>query len=546
METPNILRKLRYISKRNSLYSIFFQCQSPKTLISIKNPSSSLPDTRKNPNSDCNSHLLCKNSFISSISISSVTSSSSQSPDSMVFSRNTSSRFIYRYLISNFDSLPPHSLFRSFSVSSSDVSSSSTSLETRVSIEEFDFEKSRSCDSDGPQSSRSHRARVHHRKLNVNPQKMVEIIGLIKRGENGLESKLNQMDVRLSLASIREIFQVLNSDGVSALPFFNWVRETHPNTDRNSEICSMIINNLIRLENYEKMLILLKDFKSKQICLTEKAFGSLLIYSSNGVSIRDSIKRVIELLNKAGGSCRSSGIHSLIKMLCISNSFDLAIFVMGETVKKTSYYNVLIWAKCQHGDFQEARDLIEEMRSFSCHPNANTYNYLLGSLCQNGKTAEACKLLEEMQEQGYLPDAVTFEILIYYSCRLGRSDFATKFLNQMMSSGLEPRLTTHAAFIKGYFNSKQYQEAHKYVVDMGVKFKCSSNTNYSLLASLHQKEGSVVKALEVLVEMIKKDIKPNFPVYMRVLKDLHKSGNGHLAADLKSRFSRFHSSMGTE
>ena len=70
-----------------------------------------------------------------------------------------------------------------------------------------------------------------------------------------------------------------------------------------------------------------------------------------------------------------------------------------------------------------------------------------------------------MQESYCPPDALTFEILIYYSYRLGKLDFAVKFLDQMVSRGLEPRLTTHTAFIKGYFHFGHFDEAYKYVVD---------------------------------------------------------------------------------
>ncbi|RWR72379.1 pentatricopeptide repeat-containing-like protein [Cinnamomum micranthum f. kanehirae] len=196
------------------------------------------------------------------------------------------------------------------------------------------------------------------------------------------------------------------------------------------------------------------------------------------------------------------------------NSFDGAMFVVEETARTASYYNVLVAAKCRNGDFQDALDLYDERRRFGCDPNTKSYNYLLGSL------------------------------FIVHACRLGSMDFAIEFLYHMMSVGLEPRLTTHAAFIKGYFWSGQVGHAHKYVVDMSSKDKYSANMNYSLLASLFHKSGRVVEARDVLIEMIEKGIKPNFPVYMRVMKDLFKLGKGDLVADLKAKFAKFHSNTG--
>ncbi|KAG7985210.1 hypothetical protein I3843_03G013100 [Carya illinoinensis] len=113
--------------------------------------------------------------------------------------------------------------------------------------------------------------------------------------------------------------------------------------------------------------------------------------------------------------------------------------------------------------------MLDEMRQMGCDPIVDTDNYLLSSLCRSDKTDESCQLLEEMQERNCLPNPLTFEILIYHLCRLGKFDLVHEFLDRMISNGLEPRLkTTDAAFIKGYFNSLRYEEAHKYVVDSSV------------------------------------------------------------------------------
>ncbi|KAI3905667.1 hypothetical protein MKW92_014840 [Papaver armeniacum] len=349
------------------------------------------------------------------------------------------------------------------------------------------------------------------------------------------------MDVNISIDFAREVFRRLNYDGVSGLHFFCWLSETHIDFKRSSVFCSMVIDNQGRVEDYDSMGVLFKDFSRKGICLSENAFAFLADSLEDEFKGGDNVRKIVELLNETGGSAGSSGIFYLIKMLCILKAFDLAVFVMEETARRTSYYNVLVWAKCRGSQFQEARELFGEMRRYGCYPNSNTYNYLLGSLCKDGRIGEACSLVEVMNELGYMPDAITFEIFIFHACRQDRLDFAMEFLNQMISGGLEPRLTTHAAFIKGYFNSNRFQEAYKYVVDMAVKYKYSGNVNYSLLASLHHKKGKLLDARDILVLMIEKGLKPNFPVYVKVSKDLYRAGMSHLAADLKSRFSKLNS-----
>nr|DAD33454.1 TPA_asm: hypothetical protein HUJ06_012305 [Nelumbo nucifera] len=506
---------------------------SHKTLISIINLSSPPSSTRRNPALYL-SHAL--GYLFRSISTSSVTSFSSPSPLTGVFVSNNDFRITNKCVATDFDSPSSvNSVYRPFSTSSS--------LGTHVSREESNREKS---NRSGGMKSHSRGGSVKRRtpfnKPNVNQLIVAEIIELIKGGEDNIEVRLDQLGVELSIALISDILQALNHDGVPASRFFDWVRNTQPVIGRNAEIWSLLVDNLGRLEDYESMVLVLKSLSQKGICITEKAFAFLLPLCSYGDSARSSVKLVVEMLEKAGGSCRNSGIYALIKMLCSSNYFGLAIFVMEERARKASYYNLLIWAKCRSGSFQEARDLFDEMVKYGCNPDANSFNYLLGSLCKNGRIPEACNLLQLMKEWGFYPDAITFEIIVHHACRVGRLDFAIEFLNQMRSIGLEPRLTTHAAFIKGYFQTGRFQEAYKYVVDMHAKYGCSSNMNYSLLASLHLKEGKVVDAREILVEMIEKGFRPNFPVYMKVMKSLYKLGKGYLVADLKDRFSKFNSS----
>ncbi|XP_043701335.1 pentatricopeptide repeat-containing protein At3g14580, mitochondrial-like [Telopea speciosissima] len=573
MGMSKIYRKLSYSSNPNFLYSLFYPsqtlhlCSSPKTLkftggsCSCESCVGSNYSRKFNAgDGDCSSHIL----YRKGPNLNRSSSIPSQNPAFLLYlrsetgvcNRSANSGISSRYFVSKLAYLEPlNSVSRSFSTSSVGVSPSPASLESSNSSETPGQGACRIGVRDKSQESRSSFT-LRKSKINVKgqttrwnaehkisahkpSQEVIEFVELIKRGEDYMKSKLSQSSVKISPALVCEVIQVLNSSRVPALHFFNWVREAQPELDRSSHIWSLIIANLGGLGNYDSMLRLLKVLSEKRICLTEKAFGFLPVCDKDRASVRSSVKKVTDMLIEVGGSCCGSGTYALIKMLCTSNAFDMATFVMEETARKTSYYNIMIWAKCRSGNFQAARDMLDQIRKFGCHPNANSYNYLLSGLCKNGSIVEACNLLNAMEESGYIRDAVTFEVLVFHACRLQRLDFAMEFLNQMMSCGLEPRLHTHAAFIKGYFGAERFQEAHKYVVDMSKRYKSSANMNYSLLASLHQQKRHVVEAREILVEMMEKRLKPNFPIYQKVMKDLFKLGMKDLVADLKSRFSKF-------
>ncbi|XP_030935130.1 pentatricopeptide repeat-containing protein At1g55630-like isoform X1 [Quercus lobata] len=528
MEIPSLYKKLRYFSNSCSVYSLFSHSPhpflSPKTLVS---PSSS-PEIFFISNhfhfhtKPTSSSLYPLISSSGSSLFSAITCPIPQSSQNLHFYSCNNNE--YRHQFWNLGLVKPcvNRFTRWFSVSSKDVSSGSAGLSEMNSIKNVKFRKM-GVDGIRPKPTR---------------KQVSEIIGLVMRDENDLESKLDSMNVNLSIDSITEVFWVLNFERVSALRFFNWIRGSRPDLYCNSDICSLVIDNCGWLDDHKAMLCILNELRKRKICLNKKAFGFLPVLVSNKESIMHSVRRVVEVLKEVGGSCRNSGIYSLIEMFVSLGSFEMAEFVMEITERKAVYYNVLVREKCRRCDFEGAREVLDEMRLRGCCDRIVIgYNYLLSSLCKNDKTVEASQVLEEIQVRDWLPDALTFEIFICYSFRLGKPDLASQFLDRMVSNGVEPRHSTHAAFIKGYFSLLKYEEAYKYVVDSSVKLRFSSNLNYSLLASLHQKKGNVVIARNILLEMIKKGLRPNFAVYMRVLRHLNNAGREDLARDLKSSFS---------
>ncbi|XVF63406.1 hypothetical protein PTKIN_Ptkin09bG0085100 [Pterospermum kingtungense] len=377
---------------------------------------------------------------------------------------------------------------------------------------------------------------------NASPKQISEIINMIRSGDDDLHSKLNGLNVSLSVVTMNTIFRILNYEKISALLFFNWIRQSRPEFYHNSDICSLVIDNCGILDDFDSMFSLLNDFRIHGICLNQKAFGYLPVMISSKAATKKSICKVVEVLNKIGGSYGGgsygvSGIHILIELLCDLGSFEMANYVIGKTEKRLSNYNILIKGRCRRGQFEEARQILYEMIKVGCNPNAQNFNYVLSCLCKNDKTAEASQVLKQMLESGCRPDALTFEIFICYFCRLGKIDMALEWLNKMESSRIEPRATTHAAFIKCYFELQQYQEAHRYVIICCDKYKNVSNMVYSLLASLHRKRGKPDIAQNILFEMMEKGLKPNFALYRTVRKHLQKSGREDMAIKLERGFS---------
>ncbi|KAL2231806.1 UNVERIFIED_CONTAM: hypothetical protein Sindi_1360600 [Sesamum indicum] len=376
-------------------------------------------------------------------------------------------------------------------------------------------------------------------KRNNFPRKfVVEIIHNLRNNEKDLDSRLNMLSSRLSVYSITEIFEVLNSQRISGLRLFEWIWSNNPQLHKNAYICSLLIDNVGRLDDYETMFAWLKKFTSENICLTYEAFGFIPVLVSTDSSLKQSTKKVVDLLNKVGGSCRNSGVSALVEMFCKLDLFEMARYVIKITESKESYYCLLVREKCRRGLIEDAYSVIREMGEAHCAPNTKVYNYLLSSLWKNGRMDEASGLLDEMKEIGISPDAITFEILINFACSSGNMAHVHQLLDQMASQGLEPRLATHACIVKTLFAAEQYEAAHKHV-DSSISYKTSSNMMYSLMAKLYWEKGHIVSAQNTLVEMMEKSLKPSFSIYIKIVKQLRRTGRANLARDLENRHSKF-------
>ncbi|KAH0743476.1 hypothetical protein KY290_031469 [Solanum tuberosum] len=290
------------------------------------------------------------------------------------------------------------------------------------------------------------------------------------------------------------------------------------------------------------MFYLLEEFKAEKTCLTDKAFGFLTVFGSCKDSLMNSTKKVVDMLNEVGGSCCGSGVCGLIEMFCCLDLFEMATFVIEITERTASRYNILIRKRCQAGQIEKARAIIKEMSEFGCSPNTKSYNYLLGSLCKNDKLEYVRIVLEEMRNKGLNPDAITFETLVYHSSSRGQVEFASEFMNLMVNVNVEPRSTTHAAFLKVLLEAGEREKAYKYVIDMSAKYNHCGNTLYSLLVRLNQKKGDIMAAQNILNEMIDKGLKPDFGIFIKIVKQLRKTRRKSLARDLRMKYSVFYCS----
>uniref|UniRef100_A0A803PM24 Pentatricopeptide repeat-containing protein n=1 Tax=Cannabis sativa TaxID=3483 RepID=A0A803PM24_CANSA len=124
-------------------------------------------------------------------------------------------------------------------------------------------------------------------------------------------SKDLPISIKLRGLNWAENARLLKSEKISALRFYNWIKNSKPALGRNYDVCSLIVDNCGRLNYYETMTCTLNEFNEKGIRLTQNAFRFIPELASDGDSLKNYVSEVVMILNGVGGMCRSSGVGIL-------------------------------------------------------------------------------------------------------------------------------------------------------------------------------------------------------------------------------------------
>ncbi|GLJ13708.1 hypothetical protein SUGI_0218690 [Cryptomeria japonica] len=369
------------------------------------------------------------------------------------------------------------------------------------------------------------------------------ICELVKLGEEIMENKLTEMNVRLSPQLVLKVIRNTSKHANSALRFFTWAK-SQPQYSHNSAAYNEIINIAGGSGDFEAVGSLIEEMVAKGYSLMERAFS----FTLSCRSIRRVTENLVNIFGKLERLARLTAFYSLLCFLHRQKFLAIANWVLQQMADRgqylsVSYFNALIAARCLRRQILEAKMLLDEMKKYGCEPNTNSYNYLIGTLCKMGKIADVCQLLDLMEKSGHQPDPITYEILICHACKSNEIYGALEFLNKMIAEGLRPRFSTYAAFIKGYFRTKQFEEAYSFLVETSKKDPSADSMNYMLLASLFQKSEMMIEAQSVLLKMIEKGLIPKFSLCKKVSTSLSQNGKQEMAQELQCKFAEIRNTL---
>ncbi|PKA51038.1 hypothetical protein AXF42_Ash007695 [Apostasia shenzhenica] len=83
---------------------------------------------------------------------------------------------------------------------------------------------------------------------------LAELVEVVKRDADGVESNLIKLNLRLSPAAVTDILCALNDLRLPALRFFKWVLNYHVDFKPTSDIYNLYVDNLGRSEDYSTIM----------------------------------------------------------------------------------------------------------------------------------------------------------------------------------------------------------------------------------------------------------------------------------------------------
>ncbi|CAI0475127.1 unnamed protein product [Linum tenue] len=153
------------------------------------------------------------------------------------------------------------------------------------------------------------------------------------------------------------------------------------------------------------------------------------------------------------------------------------------------------------GDWDQARQVFDEMLERKVEPTVVTYNSLIGHLCRKGEIGKARDFFDDMVKKGKPPNEVTYALLMEGLCSLGEYAEAKKVMFDMEYRGCKPKVLNFGILMNDLGKRGKIEEAKSLLLEMKKRRFKPDVVTYNILVNYLCKEGRVTEAYKVLFEM---------------------------------------------
>lgn len=290
--------------------------------------------------------------------------------------------------------------------------------------------------------------------------------------------------------------------------------------------CNALMTGLIKEQDFQRMNLLMKEMKEKNIQPDVVTYGILINHLCKLRRVDEAIG-VLERM-KGDNAEENGGIsvkpdavlyNTLIDGLCKVGRQEEALVLMEKMKSQdgcapiTSTYNTIMDGFCKVGEIDRSFELFNQMNNEGVIPNVITYNTLIDGMSKCGRVSSALQLFNEMLGTGMKGDATTYTILITAFCNVNNIEKAMKLFDQMLESGIISDATVYHSLISGLSLAGRMDDACFVVSQMRAAGFQLDLIGYNVLIGGFCRKNKLDKAYELFKGMKESGVNPDRVTY---------------------------------
>ncbi|XP_074556700.1 uncharacterized protein LOC141812590 [Curcuma longa] len=382
--------------------------------------------------------------------------------------------------------------------------------------------------------------------------------------QDSLETRLDQIDVRLSAELVALVLQTPDVLPQNLINFFIWAWKSEE-TVRSSRTVEILVNavsgstELSKMEAY-KLWDLVKEIgKNKAVLNTSilnqlislfgrlqkpraglevfNKFGDFGCYPDrNTYCLTIAALGTRSLFNTAWPVCEKmltsedlpdgENIGKIITFLCKGKKAKEAhlVYLMAQQkemlLPRSCLDNLVRSLSGKEETLQMALELLNNYPKEYVR-NANPiFALVIQGLCRAKQPQEAKQLLLRMVHSGPPPGTAVFNYVITALSKGGEMEDAISLMNLIKERGLQPDIYTYSVIMSGFAEGGLMDEAYQIYREAKKKHSKLSPVTYHILIRGYCKMEEYEKALECLKEMKEDGVRPNSDEYNKLIRSL--------------------------
>ncbi|XP_065874789.1 pentatricopeptide repeat-containing protein At3g48250, chloroplastic-like [Euphorbia lathyris] len=332
------------------------------------------------------------------------------------------------------------------------------------------------------------------------------VVNIILEAEwnNEVEKELGNMGILLKDDFVIRVLKELRNYPVKALQFFRWVCKSE-GYECNTLIYNAMMRVLGRDDSIEEFWSVLEEMKNAGHEMDIDTYIKISRQFQKSKLIEDAVK-LYEFMMDSPFRPSVQDCSMLLRSISASDAPDLSLVkrvvskyeATGSSLSKAVYdgmHRCLIGA----GKFDEAEQIIKDMKNAGHEPDNIIYSQLVHGLCKAMKLEEAREVVNIMEECGCVPDIKTWTILIQGHCAANRVDMALMCLAKMMEKNCNVDADLLDVLMNAFLSERRIDGAYTLLVEMVNKVHVRPwQATFKLLIEKLLGERKIEEALNLL------------------------------------------------